>query len=433
LARTKEDVNLLKQAVDSCFSPEWIQDTARRTGYLQRSRKIDVVAFFWTLLLSFGTGVSRAIADLRRNYEQATGEHLVPSSFYDRFNRKLVAFLKQAVRRACKTMSEPVESLTGKLSCFLDLLIADATVIRLHDLLEKAYKGCWSNHTRSALKLHLVISVTSISPHLVMLTPERTRESRVFKVGPWVRNRLILLDLGYYDFSLFERIGRNGGYFISRLKSNANPVITGVNRVCRGRSIKVVGRKLQEVLPRLKRKTFDFEVRLTVRHREYLGKRKAVKGKFRIVGVWDEKSGGYHVYLTNVPTEKLSAGDVARTYACRWEVELLFKELKSNYRIDQLPSCKREVVEALIYVSILTLILSRALLFAMRRIVGVKASRSPERRWAATLQSCALSLLFAIIRCPFDRDAWKRIEKFLRNEMIDPNVKRARNLEVARP
>ena len=28
MARTKQDINLLKQAVDSCFSPEWIEDAA---------------------------------------------------------------------------------------------------------------------------------------------------------------------------------------------------------------------------------------------------------------------------------------------------------------------------------------------------------------------------------------------------------------------
>ena len=33
---------------------------------------------------------------------------------------------------------------------------------------------------------------------------------------------------------------------------------------------------------------------------------------------------------------------------------MLFKELKSQYRVDELPSSKEHVVEALIYIAILT-------------------------------------------------------------------------------
>lgn len=42
------------------------------------------------------------------------------------------------------------------------------------------------------------------------------------------------------------------------------------------------------------------------------------------------------MWPTNIPSEALSARDVAATYAVRWEVELLFKELKSQYRLDQI-------------------------------------------------------------------------------------------------
>ena len=39
---------------------------------MKRQRKIDPVSFFWTLVLGFGTGIERMIADLRRAYELAT-------------------------------------------------------------------------------------------------------------------------------------------------------------------------------------------------------------------------------------------------------------------------------------------------------------------------------------------------------------------------
>ena len=58
-----------------------------------------------------------------------------------------------------------------------------------------------------------------------------------------VRGPPTLFDLGYYGFSLFERINRNGGFFLSRLKSTGNPTIVSLNRVHRGRKAALVGEK----------------------------------------------------------------------------------------------------------------------------------------------------------------------------------------------
>ena len=45
-------------------------------------------------------------------------------------------------------------------------------------------------------------------------------------------------------------------------------------------------------------------------------------------------------YKSDIPVEILAVEDIARLYAARWEIELIFKELKSHYRMDLIPSCK---------------------------------------------------------------------------------------------
>lgn len=47
----------------------------------------------------------------------------------------------------------------GVFAAFRDVLAADATVIRLHDMLAKGYAACRTNHTKAAAKLHAVINV----------------------------------------------------------------------------------------------------------------------------------------------------------------------------------------------------------------------------------------------------------------------------------
>lgn len=423
-------VESLKSTLESCFSEEWLRETAATTGLVKRRNKIDIVAFFWTLVLGFGTGTHRSLAELRRGFESSTGVAIVPSTFYDRFTPTLCRFLKRAITQACMMLSEPSTRLGGKLSGFLDLVVADASVISLHKLLADKFPACRSSEsgTRASLKLHLVMSVFAASPRMVQLFSERTKELKMLRVGKWVEGRLLLFDLGYYMFSLFERIGRNGGFFISRAKDNFNPVITSVNATCPGRSVDIVGKRLQDVLPLLMRKSFDIECFLNIKRRVYRGQQSVVSKPFRVVGVLNEETSAYHIYITNVPCSQLSPEDVARTYRARWEVELLFKELKSQYRIDELPSAKEHIVEALIYIAILTMTASRLLLNAVRARAGLSAAETPVRRWAATFKNVAQRLLVLLLDPGPRRRLWKELESYLKHEARDPNVKRAHNI-----
>jgi hypothetical protein len=57
----------------------------------------------------------------------------------------------------------------------------------------------------------------------VKIVSGRTSEHETIRIGPWVDGRLLLFDLGFFRYQLFDRIGRNGGYFLSRLKASTNP------------------------------------------------------------------------------------------------------------------------------------------------------------------------------------------------------------------
>jgi IS4 transposase len=328
---------------------------ASETGAVVRERKIGIVELVWTLVLGFATGNQRTLAGLRRAFEKATGTTVVPSAFYDRFTPKLVQLLKAVLGDVMDKTAGMGGALRGALAGFKDVLLTDSTVIRLHDLLQKAFPACRTNHTQAALKAHVILSVTGRGPASVKVTSERVHDGPVLRAGRWVKDRLLIFDLGYYRFQLFSCIDRQGGYFLTRLKNKANPLITAVHRQWRGRAVDVVGRRLQDVIERLRRQSIDMEVELKFSRRSYGGHCSTARARFRLVGVRNEETGEYHLYITNIPAEKLSVEDVARTYAVRWLIEMAFKQLKSAYRLDQMPSSKRPVVEALLYAALITM------------------------------------------------------------------------------
>ena len=414
----------VESVLTKLFPEAWLRKTGRDAGAQTRQRKVDLVAFFWTLVLGFGVAKERTLACLRRTYENRTSTTIEESSFYDRFTPGVAKWLRGIVGEALGRVATDSRSLSATLSGFRDLLLIDSTVIRLHELLKGAYGACRTNHTQAAAKLHVVMSVTAASPARVRLTPERTNDRSPWRrVGGWVKDCLLLFDLGYFGYALFTRIDENGGFFISRLKTNVNARIVAVNRKWRGQSKNVVGIRLRDALVGLQRQVLDVMVEVAFERRVYRGVRRQDSRTFRVVGVYDEGTHEYHLYMTNILVDRLEGQEVAETYRLRWQIELLFKELKTHYRLDQMPSSKAHVVEALLFAAILTLIASHALLEAVR--ARLPRGRSiPPLRWAAVFDALAPVILVAILssvaRGRKPRDPWL----ILLSQATDPNLSR---------
>lgn len=415
----------IREILTSTLPRALLEQLARESGMVQRQRKVDPLAMLWTLALGFSTGGARTLAGLRRAYERTTGVSLVPSSFYDRFTPALVRFLRRVVGELSRCLAEHQPAHRGLLSRFADVAVADATVIKLHRLLAGRYRGCRTNSSPAAAKLHLVMSVMGQGLERVKLTDERAKDHRSLRMGPWVRGRLLLFDLGYFRYQLFDCIDRNGGYFLSRLHANANPRLVEVHRRWRGRAVALEGQRLADVAGQLKRTVLDVEVEVAFKRRAYDGQQRTARRRLRLVGVREVDSGSYWFYLTNLPVEVIDAESVAQLYACRWEVELVFKELKSHYRLDELPTRKAPVVEALLLSSIITLLVSRRLLDAVRRRLRADRHRVREGRWAALFAAVASSLIdLVLLPQRAARLLARRLEPMLLHEALDPNVSR---------
>jgi putative transposase len=85
-----------------------------------------------------------------------------------------------------------------------------------------------------------------------------------------------------------------------------------------------------------------------------------------MVCAFNSDLGEYHTYLTNSRVDILSAEEIALLYGAIWEIKLIFKELKSRNRMDQIPSENLNIVKCLIWVAILTLMCSRRVLLLIR-------------------------------------------------------------------
>ena len=133
-----------------------------------------------------------------------------PGGFYQRLTPTLAEYLRDAV--------------DADIDRFRDVMIADGTVLRLHEFLSNEYEAC--HEEQAGAKLHLLHNATDQTIERIDVTDEKAHDSTLFKTGPWLENRLVLIDLAYFNYWRLALIDENDGYFVSRLKQNANPVIT---------------------------------------------------------------------------------------------------------------------------------------------------------------------------------------------------------------
>lgn len=415
------------------FSPEWLRKTAKETGLIKRERKIDPVLMFWVLVLGFGVQLQRTLASLHREYEETGKVHLSRGSFYERFSPELVTFLHACVIHGMEQLAATShQKLKEHLDRFKDLLIQDSTIIRVHKKLAKRWPAVRSRTVAAGVKLSVLVSAVADGPKRVMITGERTSEIKTLRIGPWIKDRIILFDQGFYKYQMFTRISEYGGSFITRVKANADPVITQVYSTCRGRTMDLVGRPISEVLPKVKRKVVDAEVEVSFHRRNYNGKRKGDTSRFRLVMVYNEEDKKYHTYITNISSDILNAEEIAALYGARWHIELIFKELKSRYGIDILPTANPEIVEALLWVGILTLLVSRRVYWLVCEHNLENAVRYTKIRWTTIFAERASRLLDSVLACAgLHPDLMEHIEVYA-SQALDPNVKRQRLSDVWR-
>ncbi len=330
-----------------------VRAVAREHGALRRQGAVDIYALLMTVLLGVSVRGRVSLAELRRVYGEVTGTVLARSSFYTRFNEGFVELMKWLLEALLADSRATPPRPPGPLSFFEDVLCEDAGIFKLPDAMAESWPGPRKNSSPAAAEVHVRLRATTGEVVKVKLTDGRTADCKAFGVGHELRNTLLLFDQGYSSQSLWRCVQEVGGYFLTRLPADRNPVIVEQLRRHRGRARKVNGKPLRTALKGLKRTVLDVECAFRCRVRRYRTKTaRHVVENFRVVAVYNAEAADWHVYVTNVPIDVLSGELIARTYRLRWEVEQFFKLAKSGSGLDEMGSANENVMQTLVYAAL---------------------------------------------------------------------------------
>jgi IS4 transposase len=244
------------------------------------------------------------------------------------------------------------------------------------------------------------------------LSPSSTHDSQCFPDIKSLKNKLIIFDLGYFEYSLLLNIINIGGFFLSRLKSNSVVYIT---KSVQGIPKKFIGKSLLSV-------HFKGEKKPIV---EALIKKVCDTGTLecRAIGFWNPSKNKYHWYLTNLIA---AAYLIYPLYRVRWQIELIFKACKRSLNANRISSGNKNIIESLLLASIAAhlstyTILSNSLPYLDQQ---QKQAISFQRIAKIAVLLSREFILFLLTSSKKELDALLEKIVLFSDEIFDPNYKR---------
>ena len=229
------------------------------------------------------------------------------------FERLLKRVEKYAIQNHLKSKKD-----RHKLQELEQLILIDATTI---DLCLSQYEWAEFRKTKAGIKLHVELSADGYLPVRVQMTNANIHEKNCASSMQYERGQTLCFDRGYNDYQWFQKLTDEGVFFVTRLKKNA--VYTN-----------------QKKKPGRKPKNINSDSRITLNS----------ESRFRLVEYIDPDSKKAYRFLTN--RMDLSAQAIADIYKERWQIELFFKWIKQNLKIQRFVGRSRNAVKTQIWIAL---------------------------------------------------------------------------------
>ena len=268
-------------------------------------------------------------------------------ALHERFTPQAVAFMHECLVFALKQKINRATPIDAKaLRPFARVAIVDSSGWNVHPRLERVLPGTGGDGSGATCKLQAFYEYKKGDLSFVQMTSGLVPDNRYIDQLPERLNKkdLALFDLGYFKLKALRRIDEKGAFYLCRLLTKTsvhdrqnmeeiqlhrllgkldgdayelNVVLGGQQRdkvPCR-----LICLRVSEQLANKRRR----ELRARTRRR-----RKGCSKKSLALCSWT-------LLITNAPAKRLPARIALDLYMLRWQIELLFKQLKSILQIHQ--------------------------------------------------------------------------------------------------
>ena len=278
------------------------------------------------------------------------------------------------------------------------LQILDSTTITLFSNL--IFKGVGrhpkTGRKKGGMKMHANVHANEGVPSDIRFTAAATNDSFMLRPSDYPGGDILAIDRAYIDYAKFEEFTRNGVVYVTKMKKNLTYETVSDTMYQNGDGL--MQYRIQHVIFRKKVKGGE-DIEHHARIITYVDTRKK---KARFVSL-----------LTN--DMEMEVEDIIEIYRQRWEIELLFKQLKQNFPLRYFYGESANAIKIQVWV---TLIANLLIMVMQKRI---------KRNWSFSgLATMFRIMLMYYVNCYTffeepEKD-WARILECHRKEPPEPSL-----------
>lgn len=223
--------------------------------------------------------------------------------------------------------------------------IFDSTTISLFkDILKCVGRKPKDGKRKGGVKVHAVINVDEAVPKLVWFTSSATHDHVLLSKLKMDPNTIYVFDKGYNDYKAFRTFCDNETGFVTRIKDNAVYETAFENEV----DEHIHSGVLQDEI-----------IELTVKEAT------TSKLKLRKIRFYDRALKREFEFLTNL--FNMQPDLVAAIYKTRWQIELLFKQIKQNFPLKYFLGDNENAIKIQIYCTLIANLLMTVIQKKLKR------------------------------------------------------------------
>ncbi|MCC9044223.1 IS4 family transposase [Myroides sp. M-43] len=216
-------------------------------------------------------------------------------------------------------------------------LVDSSTLSLFKDILSCVGRKSKDGKSKGGIKVHSVINADEKVPNMVWFSSAATHDHNFLKKLKCDDNTIYVFDKGYNDYKAFKHFSEYQTGFVTRIKDNANYDIIEANQIPEHQHSGVLQDQIIEV---------------SIKENNILTKLKLRKVKF-----YDRENKRVFEFITNL--FQLRSDMIAALYKLRWQIELVFKQLKQNFPLKYFLGDNENAIKIQIYcVLIVNLLIS---------------------------------------------------------------------------
>jgi hypothetical protein len=234
------------------------------------------------------------------------------------------------------------------------IFIIDSTTISLFKAIMKCVgRKPLDGKSKGGIKVHTMLNAYEEVPQLIHFTDAATHDHTFLSKVKLQPHQIAIFDKGYVDYQQYAKWTKDNIYFVTRLKDNA------------------VYEQLQEInIPDDCPDNYIKDEKIQIKFRDE-NKQEQCVGLRRVV-YYDKQKDRIFQFLTNI--FEMTAEQIGQLYKMRWQIELLFKQLKQNFPLKYFLGDNENAIKIQIWCTLIANLLFTIIMRNIKRNISFSMS-----------------------------------------------------------